>query len=225
MSSFVLVHGGWHGGWTFSEIGRILGTHGHEVFAPTLTGNGERSHLRSSTVNLDTHISDIENLIRWQGVDKVILCGHSYGGMVITGVAERIPERIAALVYIDAYIPSDGDSCWSLTTDAFRSIFIEQVAADGYSCEPPEDLMRRDSRFTAHAFASFCQRIRLCGKVQSGVRHGYAFADKFEDTPFASTYARCKEDPNWTVRSFPCGHNIMAAMPQELSQFLLEFTK
>ena len=163
MSSFVLVHGGWHGGWTFSGIARILRTHGHEVYAPTLTGNGERSHLRSSTVNLDTHILDVENLIRWQDIDDVILCGHSYGGMVITGVADRIPERIAALVYIDAYVPDDGDSCWTLTTDAFRSIFIEQIAADGFSCEPPGHLIHKDSRFTAQSFASLFRKVGCVG--------------------------------------------------------------
>jgi pimeloyl-ACP methyl ester carboxylesterase len=225
MSSFVLVHGGWHGGWTFSNIAQNLRAFGHKVFAPSLTGNGERSHLQSSTVNLDTHIRDVENLIRWEDIDNVILCGHSYGGMVITGVADRIPERIASLVYIDAYVPNDGDSCWSLTTDAFRSIFIEQIAADGFSCEPPADLLRRDSRFTAHSFASFRQRIRLSGRAQSVGRRGYAFAGKFEGTPFSSTYERCKTDPKWRVRNFPCGHNIMAAMPQELTQFLLEFSE
>ncbi len=79
MSSFVLVHGGWHGGWTFSSIAQSLRALGHKAFAPTLTGNGERSHLLSSTVNLDTHIRDVENVIRWEGLDDVILCGHSYG--------------------------------------------------------------------------------------------------------------------------------------------------
>ncbi len=225
MSTFVLVHGGWHGGWTFSGIARILRAHGHDVFAPSLTGNGERSHLRSGTVNLDTHILDIENLIKWEHLDKVILCGHSYGGMVITGVADRIPERIAALVYIDAYIPADGDSCWSLTSGAFRSMFVEQAAADGSWCEPPAEMVRRDPRFTAHSLASFRQRLRLSGNAQPVTRRGYAFASGFDGTPLAATYDRCKADPGWTVRAFPCGHNIMAAMPEELVQFLLEFSK
>src|ERR1700677_1066166 len=110
MSTFVLVHGGWHGGWCYSRLGRILRRAGHDVYTPTLTGLGERSHLSYMPINLDTHILDVQNVILWEDLSDVVLCGHSYGGLVISGVADRIPERIDSLVFIEAVLPEDGDS-------------------------------------------------------------------------------------------------------------------
>src|SRR5579871_2463091 len=102
MATYVLVHGAWHGSWCWKRVRRQLQQAGHDVFTPTLTGVGERSHLNSREINLDTHIADIVNLIRWEELSEVILCGHSYGGCVISGAAGHIPERIGALVYLDA---------------------------------------------------------------------------------------------------------------------------
>ena len=110
MSTFVLVHGAWHGGWCYKRVAQILRKAGHEVYTPTLTGLGERSHLMSPTVNLDTHVQDIGNVIRWEELSDLVLCGHSYGGMVITGVADKVPDKIKALVYLDAFVPSNGEA-------------------------------------------------------------------------------------------------------------------
>ena len=102
MATFVLVHGAWHGSWCWKRVRKAIRAQGHDVFTPTLTGVGERSHLLSPHVNLDTHLDDIVNLIRWEELSDVVLCGHSYGGCVISGVADRVPDRIGALVYLDA---------------------------------------------------------------------------------------------------------------------------
>ena len=99
MATYVLVHGAWHGSWCWKRVRRALQAAGHEVFTPTLTGVGERSHLLSQEINLDTHIHDVVNLIQWEELSDVILCGHSYGGFVISGAADRIPDKIRALVY------------------------------------------------------------------------------------------------------------------------------
>ena len=119
MSTYVLVHGAWGGSWCWKRVRKALQALGHEVFTPTLTGVGERSHLLSPQVNLDTHIDDVVNLIQWEELSDVVLCGHSYGGCVISGVAERIPDRIGALVYLDAFVlkngqclRSVGSKCW-----------------------------------------------------------------------------------------------------------------
>ena len=104
MSTFVLVHGAWHGSWCWKRVRKALQDQGHQVFTPTLTGLAERSHLLSPSVNLDTHIDDVVNLIRWEELSDVVLCGHSYAGAVISGVADRIPERIRSLVYLDAFL-------------------------------------------------------------------------------------------------------------------------
>ena len=109
-STFVLVHGALHGGWCWQRVADRLTAKGHRVFAPTLTGLGERSHLFNANVNLTTHINDIVNEIKWKDLDQVVLVGHSYGGMVITGVAEQVVSRLASIVYLDAFLPGDGQS-------------------------------------------------------------------------------------------------------------------
>src|SRR5688572_12471656 len=110
MATFVLVHGGWDGGWAWRSVAKDLQAAGHEVFTPTLTGSGERVHLASPEIGLDTHIQDIVNVLRFENLSDVLLVGHSYGGMVITGVAEQMPERIDQLIYLDAFAPRDGES-------------------------------------------------------------------------------------------------------------------
>ena len=110
MATFVLVHGAWHGGWCWKRVRPLLESRGHLVFTPTLTGLGERSHLLARETGLETHIADVVNVIRWEELSEVVLCGHSYGGMVISGVADRVPDRIRSLVYLDAFVPSDGQS-------------------------------------------------------------------------------------------------------------------
>jgi pimeloyl-ACP methyl ester carboxylesterase len=112
--TFVLVHGAWHGGWCYVRVADLLRAGGHRVVTPTLTGLGERSHLFSGAITLSTHIDDIVNVLRWEDLTNVVLAGHSYGGFVISGVAERVPERIAALVFLDAFVPADGESLWDL---------------------------------------------------------------------------------------------------------------
>src|SRR3984957_20745503 len=110
MATFVLVHGAWHGSWCWKRVRQALQAAGHNVFTPTLTGVADRSHLLSPDVNLDTHIDDVVNLIRWEELSDVVLCGHSYGGMVITGVADALSDRIRSLVYLDAFVPKDGEA-------------------------------------------------------------------------------------------------------------------
>src|ERR1700741_5485410 len=110
MTSFVLVHGGWHGGWCYNRVAKILRDGRHDVFTPTLTGLGERSHLLQAGIDLDMHITDVMNVIKWEGLTDIVLCGLSYGVFVITGVADRIPDKVASLVYLDAFVSLDGQS-------------------------------------------------------------------------------------------------------------------
>src|SRR5215211_1043953 len=110
MATFVLVAGAWHGGWCWRKVTPLLRAAGHEVFAPTLTGLGERSHLAHPDVGLTTHIQDIVNLLEYEDLNDVVLVGHSYSGMVITGVAEQVPGRLAHLVYLDAFVPENGQA-------------------------------------------------------------------------------------------------------------------
>ena len=108
MTTFVLVHGAWHGGWCYKRVARLLRQAGHDVYTPTLTGLGERAHLMNRAIALDTHVQDIVGVIRCEELSDVVLCGHSYGGMVITGVAEQMAAKIRSLVYLDAFVPENG---------------------------------------------------------------------------------------------------------------------
>jgi pimeloyl-ACP methyl ester carboxylesterase len=131
MSVYVLVHGAWGGSWVWKRIRKGLQACGHDVFTPTLTGVGERSHLRSRQVDLDTHIADVVNLIRWEELSDVVLCGHSYGGCVVTGAADRLADRISALVYVDAFVPENGQSLHDTLPVEQREAQVQGALATG----------------------------------------------------------------------------------------------
>lgn len=222
MSTFVLVPGGWSGGWRFEPMARRLRDHGHQAYALTLTGVGERSHLIGPAVNLDTHIQDVVAVLEQEQLTDVVLCGHSYGGMVITGVADRVPDRIKGLVYGDAYVPSDGESCWDLAGDAFRQMFLDGARADGFSVAPPPG---GSPRATAHPLASFLQSIRLTGAWRQVPRREFIYLSGWSGTPFAEQYRRLAADPDWITHTLPVGHDIMAAAPDGFAETLLDTAK
>src|SRR6266852_2530157 len=123
--TFVLVHGAWHGGWCWRRVADRLAQRGHRVFTPTLTGLGERSHLMSRGISLATHIADIVNVMTYERLSDVVLCGHSYAGFVISGVAEDMPAAISSLVFLDAFLPDNGQSCVEINRPGVK----EAVAA------------------------------------------------------------------------------------------------
>ena len=173
MATYLLVHGGFQGGWAYRRVARLLRGAGHEVYTPTLTALGERSHLAYVQVNLDTHVADIGNVILWEDLEDVILVGHSYGGIVVTGVADRMPERIAALVYLDALVPADGDSLFKLRPDYLARFIAKAADSGGLAIAPgaasafdtrlPADWAWIDAKTTPHPLACFTQAIRLTG--------------------------------------------------------------
>src|SRR5690348_1175814 len=163
MTTYVLIPGACHGAWCFDDLADELRSRGHRVHAVTLTGIAERSHLSHAGVNLQTHIVDVVAELEVHDVNDAVLVGHSYGGMVITGVADRVPARVDALVYIDAFVPRDGESCWQLVNDEERQWYVD-VDDTGYGVSPMPFF---DSRATAHPLASFLQRIKLAGDVNN----------------------------------------------------------
>ncbi len=216
MSTFVLVHGAWHGGWCWDRVALLLRGAGHEVHAPTLTGLSERSHLLSPLVGLDTHVEDVVRLVDTLDLTGVVLVGHSYAGMVITGVADQLPERVAALVYVDAFVPSDADSAYSLTSDDQRRWFIDGGSEDGLSVTP---LPFFDRRATPHPLASLLQRISL--KSTPAVPRHYVWLREGGQPPFAETYDRLCQDRSWQTHVLPAGHNVMRDDPRGLLAILL----
>jgi pimeloyl-ACP methyl ester carboxylesterase len=219
MTTFILVPGSCHGGWCFDDLVHALREHGHKAQPLTLTGLAERAHLLHGGVNLETHIEDTVAAVAAEQADQVVLVGHSYGGMVITAVADRIPDRVDALVYIDAFVPKDGDSCWTLTTDEQREWFLH-VDATGYGVPP---LPFFDSRATAHPLAALLQPIRLTDDLSRFRRREYLYAEQWPgESPLAKTYERLKADPQWHTHSLDGAHNLMRDKPDELLQVLLD---
>jgi pimeloyl-ACP methyl ester carboxylesterase len=233
MTNFVLVHGGFHGGWSYRRVAKLLRQAGHEVYTPTLTGLGERSHLAVMPINLDTHIADIINTILWEDLSDVVLVGHSYGGMVITGVADRISDRISALVYLDALVPEDGDTLLSRRPQ-FMDPFIARVAkGGGLMVSPlpasakdtslPEDWAWIDEKSTPHPFACFVQAIKLSGRGEAVAKRVYVYA---AGGTFDGMYDRFRTDAGARVMSVgSSSHSMMIDSPERVAEILIETTQ
>jgi pimeloyl-ACP methyl ester carboxylesterase len=231
MATFVLVHGAWHGSWCWKHVRKALQSHGQEVFTPTLTGVGERSHLLAPQVNLDTHIDDIVNLIRWEELSDVVLCGHSYGGCVVSGVADRIPDHIGKLVYLDAFVLHDGESLHSTLPPAQRNLQIELARQRGEGWKVPpipaevfgvnaNDLEWVNRQCTMQPLATFQQAIKLKGAAATKPTT-FILANGWHDSPFPLFYERAKTK-GWKTLSTRCGHDVMLDRPEELTRILLE---
>lgn len=232
MATFVLVTGAWHGGWCWKRVRRALTAQGHEVFTPTLTGLCERSHLLSPEIDLETHIEDVANLIRWEALKDVILVGHSYGGCVISGVADRLAASIRALVYLDAFVLDDGQSLHDTLPAEHRQLQLDLAAAvgDGWRVPPipaavfnvnEADRAWVDAQCTPQPLASFQQKLRLANPPAAiGATH-YICASGWEDTPFNRFYEAAKAK-GWRTSEIPCGHDVMLDRPEALSAVLLD---
>lgn len=218
MGSFVLVPGGWQGGWAYDRVAEMLRARGHAVRAVTPAGlEADPEAVAGPTPNLSSHIDQVVSCIRNRGGEPVILCGHSYGGMVIAGAADAVPERIARLVFIDAYAPGDGDSCWTLTSDMFRSMFVAGAAHDGRLVAVPEGL---DARARPHPLASFLQVVTLRSPAAAALPRTFIGGGPWPGSPFVELAARLRSDPRWDVHEIPVGHNIMRRDPVTLSGVL-----
>ncbi|MFT4085161.1 MAG: alpha/beta hydrolase family protein [Nocardioides sp.] len=225
MTTFILVPGAWHGSWCFEAVAPLLERAGHTVHALTLTGLGpEDDGATVASANLDTHARDVLSLMDRARIGGATLVGHSYAGMVISAAADRAGGRIARLVHLDAYVPRDGESCWSLTTEAYRKAFIEGAAETGYAVRPPFRAPHGgDPRRRAHPLASLIQSIRLTGAVDRVPRRDFVYCSGWEDdTPFAGLRARLHADPGWRVHDLPTAHNAMREAPGAVADLLLD---
>ncbi len=231
MSTFVLVHGAWHGSWCWKRVRHRLQALGHDVFTPTLTGLAERSHLLNRSVNLSTHIDDVVNLIRWEELSDVNLCGHSYGGAVVTGVADRIPDRIRSLVYLDAFVPESGESVLQNVHESQRKMLIEGTKKRGEGWKAPhipaavfkvnaKDHDWVERQCTPHPLACFEQPLQLTGGLRQLKNITYLFATAWDDTPFPRAHERAKAK-GWRTITMACGHEVMLDMPEELTRELI----
>jgi pimeloyl-ACP methyl ester carboxylesterase len=229
------VHGAWHGGWCWQRVGDRLQQAGQRVFAPTLTGVGERRHLLSADVDLETHVGDILGVLEAEELENVVLVGHSYAGLVISGVAARAKERIRQLVYQDALLAEDGQS-WA---DAFPPDIAEArrkgaTVTNGVKTIPPPDpgiygfadpadteWVRR--RMTPHPYAAFEQKSRLNGPLGSGRPRLYIDCTTPPIAALATIKDRYRGKPGWPFVELKSGHDAMVSAPEEFTRLLLQF--
>lgn len=226
MATFVLVHGAWHGSWCWKHVRRLLQDRGHDVFTPTLTGVADRSHLMLREVNLETHILDVVNLIRWEELSDVVLCGHSYGGAVVTGAADRVPDRIRSLVYLDAFVTEDGENVVQ------HAPFADGQVVDGWKVRPipaetfsvnAGDREWVDRQCTVQSIECWQQPIRLTGGIDRIKNIIYILAHGWGGgtSPFSTFYEKAKSK-GWKALVIPSGHDVMLDKPDELARALLE---
>jgi pimeloyl-ACP methyl ester carboxylesterase len=231
VSTYVLVHGAWRGSWIWKRVRRLLQARGHEVFTPTLTGVADRSHLSSPNVNLDTHITDVANLIRWEELSGVILCGHSYGGCVVTGVADRVPAQIGALVYVDAFVLENGQCLNDTIPPEVRNQRLAQakevgegwklppISAEEFNVNPRDrDWVNRQS--TMQTLACFEQPVRLTGALNQIKNVTYILASGWSPSPFPQFHEKAKAR-GWKTITIECGHDVMLDRPGELAELLV----
>ena len=237
MATFVLVHGGWHGGWCWQKVIPFLEEASHEVYAPTLTGLAERAAELSPDIGLDTHIQDVVGLLQEKNLHGVILVGHSYGGMVITGVVDAVPERIAHLVYLDTFVPRDGESMADISPIVKRWLRKQaQTHGDGWRVDPlgtygvtrePDRSWLR-SNLTPQPLKTFEQPLHLKNPAIVSTKPrthidctGSGFFFLFMRHLLAPRALPPKE-AGWRLRQLPTGHCAMITMPRELADVLLE---
>lgn len=229
--TYVLVHGAWHGGWCWRQVAARLREKGHEVWGPTLTGLAERSHLLNPDIGLDTHVEDVVRLIEFENQANITLVGHSYAGMVISGVACRIPERIGQMVYLDAFVPHAGASLFSLLSLERAAFYRETAAAagDGWRVPPPPlaALGVIDPELAAYVAPRLTdQPLRSFEQTQAAdVPHDLpkAFIHCTEGH-LAASFARfagmAQESAVWSTFELETGHDAMLTEPERLVSIL-----
>lgn len=232
MATFVLVHGATGGGWHWKSVAGMLRAAGHEVYTPTLTGLGERTHLGSPAVDLQMHIQDIVAVLRYEDLHNVVLVGHSYAGLIITGVAEQEPERLAHLVYLDAIVLHDGEAFMDiarLVNPEVPKLIEELVRTQGDGWRQPityNDYYKYDWRETPQPFKTMTQPLQITNPAAAALPHTFIHCtDKgpvqtFDAMTVSASRARAA---GWHYRELPTTHMAMWTMPRELTDLLLEF--
>jgi pimeloyl-ACP methyl ester carboxylesterase len=229
--TFVLVHGAWHGGWCWQRVADRLRKGGHVVFTPTLTGLGERSHLLRAGIDLTTHVTDVVNVMKWEQLSDAVLCGHSYGGMVISGAADQMVASIRSIVFLDAFVPKNGEAAQDLTSAAVVEI-ARAAMARGEITMPPRpaeafgvnlaDRAWVDRLCVGQPIGTFTQKLALTGARDRISRKSYIRAASYPNPGFDRALAAARSDPSWRTYEVSCGHDVMIDAPDRLTEILLE---
>jgi pimeloyl-ACP methyl ester carboxylesterase len=233
MTTYVLVHGAWSGAHGFRLVRPLLRNAGHDVTTPSLTGIGERVHLTGPHVNLTTHVRDVVNHVLYEDLHDIVLLGFSYGGMVVTGALEHIGDRIRHLVYLDAFVPSNGESLYAMTGRPPASIRLNDpwlVPSAPRDFDDPAEAAFSIPRRVEHPIGCFTEPVRLPQPIENYpfsrtyIRATADPADSAGSSVFASTAERVRSMSSWRYREVATNHMIPNNRPRELTDLLLELT-
>lgn len=220
MADYVLVHGAWGGGWAYDRLSGELREAGHRVLVAELTGLGSRQAELQPGITLTNHLDDVCRQISARGFDRFTLVGHSWGGMVITGVATRLGARIDALVYIDAFLAEDGQSLWDVTGEWEHERYIAcQKDAPGLVAPI---FGNGDPRLGRHPLLTLLEPVHFTGAEAKITRKEYIFATGYQPTPFARFGDRVRRDPAWSLHEWDASHDVMSDQPEKLLALLLD---
>jgi pimeloyl-ACP methyl ester carboxylesterase len=234
--TFVLVHGAGGGGWVFRDARRELQRAGHEVFAPSLTGCGDKEHLNSRLVSFSTHVDDIANLLYYEDLTDVVLVGHSYGGNVITVVADRCRDRIRQLVYLDANIPRANEPIIALMPPEFRLSMLDATTSnDGWRIRPfglerygeplPEPIKSwSDERRVEFSFLISLEPVVFDQKRVAAVPRSFIHATRKPNGDIWAVFANQARAEGWPMREIDAGHTVPLSHPGELARCLVELS-
>lgn len=225
MANIILLGGTGHGGWYFEEVIPKLEQAGHVAVAPHMSGlDPEGSSTKA--INLDTHIEDVLQVIESHGFDEVVLVAHSYGGMVITGVADRTKAKVTGLVYLDAPVPKPGQRLWDIIDEDMRQAWLAS-AVDGLNIHAGADFKAFRPRVMPHPLGTKLQALNYSESVFDVPTKVYVYAEKYfgvpeMKSPFTVIYNRLRETDGWTTYSWPNGHDLVAEVPEKVTELILE---
>ena len=210
MTTFLLIHGGWHGGWAFRAVAIHLQKAGHEVYRPTLAGVAERAWEARLGINIQTHVDELKALVDWEDLDDIVLVAHSYGGFVATALADAIPERFRAIVYLDSFVAEDGDTPFRLVPRP-ESLVVDTA---GYEI--------------VHPVGTMMQRIRLSGRYKEIPKKAYILAvggdGNSQEPHFQRYHQAATQHPEWDAYTLSGGHNLMLDDPDGVAAILRRYS-
>lgn len=217
---FVLVPGAWHGAWCYRRVADLLMARGHKVHALTLTGLADRSHLASDAVNMTTHVKDVVNFVNWEDLSGFVLVGHSYGGLVVTGAAEELGSKIASIVYLDAFIPEDGQSMGDIIKRPLpKTGFAKPFPAKAFKVNAKDEAWV-DAKMTPQPINTYLQKMTITGAYKKIPKKAYIRATGFNQPLFQAHYDSLKQQADWKTYAVDCGHDVMVDKPEELAKIL-----
>jgi len=233
MANYVLAHGAWSSAFAWRKMRPLMAAAGHQLWTPSLTGLGDRAHLAGPDIDLDTHIADIANLLHYEDLTDVRLIGHSYGGMVATGVADRVPERIRQVIYLDAFVPQDGQALLDLAAPGFKEKVVAETQRDGDGWKVKANPLPADTpagevdwlmaRRHMQPLKTIATPIRLTGKIDTLPRAYIYCTSPMPGDPFRKFLERARRE-SWQAHEIDATHNPHITVPDVLMRLLMQVT-